>query len=1063
MIAREDILIGEGDSGTLTVSGTGKFSCYGPNNEAKWIKLGDAGAGANTINLDEGGTIEAWHIERVTSSGTCTINFNGGKLVALTTANPDGWNKYIIGNTDSGHSTEPTITISEKGGFIDVGALYNNEITAPVTGLGTITKSGTATLKFSGSYAGGIKVENGAGSVTTPGNQQLSAGQNVFLVSKVSAEMTCAQAGNLAADRPIWFESNGQIELTDCVLDFSAQEEQCLFAATSITVDGASVASNADITSYVRVLNATEAHKVIFKDNGVYAVADRVKNKWIGAETGDWYDETNWSEGVPTATSHVVFDKNVVVKRSDQSVKKCWVKLTLENNARVEFLNDNDGNYPAYEIAAGCLEGTGTLVFTHCGMNAVKSDVTIPATISVVFKNNTGAIDGSVDCWLNDFGATHIVTINGDVTVEDYLVTRGEVIFNGGVTITNGARIYIDEGSATFNGNLTIDGSGSLDKKAGTMVAKGDNAQLTLTGTGTPSINAYLAQQFGLDTSVNEWIGANEGSWNKAYNWKFGIPQADQAVQFDNDAEVMMTTDTYPEVGELVLNTESVKFIKGTGSADKMHVGSVSGKGTLTLDHWGFGQINGRTLEIPDTVELRMKNGSWFGDNEFGGIVNIRGNVVVSDTLELWKSVAIYGNISGTGTIVLKNAGGTYEFNGDNRDFHGTIEKNFNSGLTIGSANAAGTNIAWRVGGDLHINVASGVVKFGSLNLWNTGWCVTYFPKGATTTVEVGAKGLDMEFGDNYFLWAEGTTTDIDITIRKVGKGTLTSRLYNYKKMEVAEGRVILNNPSSFNGTSFKNLTKVTVGKGATLECNIATDTNGMTIDALEFQNGSFYQLALDNGNVVTVNPTQLSFGDNVYMLLSSVDASQAANSQIFASAVTGHPMKSVLTGIGGSIAASTTVDYYWTATYGKDGVWLSSAEVAAAKVETGDSSVTVLDADLAAWLAAGDATDKVNAANDNGVTGILAYMLGAKDYTNATKPAMGATVADGVATLTFDDSAFRRVPGLKLAYYLESCNKADFSEAVTTSAASDEPAVQLEFANAKIFNRLRADVRASE
>lgn len=631
----------------------------------------------------------------------------------------------------------------------------------------------------------------------------------------------------------------------------------------------------------------------------------------------------------------------------------------------------------------------------------------------------------------------------------------------GTATVAEGAELAVDGSSLAVSENTPyVIFSGTVDGQslAGINVL-GSDWNWTVSAAG----GAISATATAWGDIPNVWIGGASGNWTDAANWSRNIkPQPSHTIKFESDATVAMT-ESVKDYEKLVLDNASVTIARSTGG-DKFHLGAIEGTGRLTIDRMGLGQINGRTLEIPATVEMKMKNNSWFGDFEYGGIVNVRGNVAVSEELQLWKSVAIYGNISGTGSIVMKNGGGTYGFYGDNRDFHGTIEKNFNTGLTIGSANAAGTNIAWRVGGDMTLDVSEGVVQFGSLELWQNAWCVMYFPDGATTTLEVGNLNTDFAFNNGYFLWGNGSNRqNIDITIRKVGTGTLTSYLYNYRNMEIEGGKVVLNNPSGLDSNSFKNLNKVSVGRGAVLACNIDTGSDGMTIDSLEFKDGSYYQLALSSGNVVQVSPAALGFEGDVYMLLSSADAANAANSQIFASTVTGHPMKSVLTGIDGELAPCGGEGYYWTATYGNDGVWLYSAEVAAAKVETGDSSVTVLDADLAAWLAAGDATDKVNAANDNGVTGILAYMLGAEDYTNAAKPTMGATVADGVATLTFDDSAFRRVPGLKLAYYLESCDKADFSEAVTTSEPSDKPAVPLEFANAKIFNRLCADVRASE
>lgn len=1016
-----DMQLGAGSSGNAEINiSNGGVLCCGPSGE-RWFKIGYGIGSESTVNLQTGGLLDIWYMDHP-STGLSTLKFDGGTLRAK-----QGTDNLINDANDASFD----VIIGDKGGVIDTQG-FGVTIKKKMSGTGTITKRGAGALTLTGSYAGGIKVENGAGSVTTPGNQQLSAGQNVFLVSKVSAEMTCEQAGNLAADRPIWFESNGQIELKDCTLDFSTQEEQLLFAATSITVDGAPVASNADIASYVHVLNATEAHKVIFKDNGVYAVADLIENKWIGGESGEWSNPDNWSGGVPTETSHVVFDKDVVVKRSDQSVKKCWVKLTLENNARVEFWNDNDDNYPTYEIAAGCLEGTGTLVLTHCGMNAATSDVTIPATISVVFKNNTGAIDGSVDCWLNNFGATHIVTINGDVTVEDYLVTRGGVIFNGGVTITNGARIYIDEGSATFNGNLTIDGSGILDKKAGTTVAKGDNAQLTLTGTGTPSINADLAQQFGLDTSVNEWIGGAAGSWSLACNWSRGIPTDKQTVRFDSDAAV--TLDGSKTVSNIVNNAYVQFRTTNTGVHPTLYIREVNGTGTNALWHAGF-IANGLpgTIAAEATVEILNcgNSDSWLEGDYEASPLKIYGNICGNGYLICRDYVYFYGDTSGhTANVLMEQAG----------------QKHFCS-TTSGFPSSARLEIQ----GTATVDCMDGVT-FGALNIaeWNVyrGFDV---PEGFEGTIKVGANNKDATIGNtmSFFeiLNAGGWNTGCAAaTLEKIGSGTLRCGIQNACKIQVTEGTV------EFTAATME--ADITVAAGATL-----SGTTDQTVKSVKFEDGAYYRLTSNS-----LTAANIEFGKDVYLYLNEADRVKAASGTVLSGTVTGSPMATVLNEAKTGIAACNDEGWYWTASKEEPGVKLVSAEVAATAVATGaETPVSVRDADLSAWLTAKGAADKVNETNDNGVTGILAYMLGAETYVDATKPTMGAEIADGVATLTFDDSAFRGVPGLKLAYYLESCDAADFSGEVVRSEESDDPAVPLEFANAKIFNRLCADVRASE
>lgn len=454
--------------------------------------------------------------------------------------------------------------------------------------------------------------------------------------------------------------------------------------------------------------------------------------------------------------------------------------------------------------------------------------------------------------------------------------------------------------------------------------------------------------------------------------------------------------------------------------------------------------------------------------NLFNGS-SISGDVTLASTgvLSMRKNSSVSGKISGSGAVNTAD-GGNYTLSGDNSAFTGTFTHDANGVLVFNSAESGSAAAVWNLNGDVNTTtLASGTLKFGALNLYNQK--LWYQNSNSTMTNEVGALGQDMQFGGNYFFGTEshnsGTNPE-NVTLKIVG-GKLTNASYGIRKMVVAGGEMVLATPTHSDDAweSYKNdyagyqIDSLVVEKGATL-----SGTTDQTVTSVKFEDGAYFGIALGDGNApAMLTAGKFEFGKDVYGILS--DAANANNGQIYAgTTMTGAPRATVLSGIGGTIAESSTKDCYWTTTHGDTGVWLNAAQVTETTVGTGESSsVAIRDADLAAWLAAGDATDKVNAANDNGVTGILAYMLGAEDYTKAAKPTMGATVADGVATLTFDDSAFRRVPGLKLAYYLESCDKADFSEAVTTSEPSDDPAVALEFANAKIFNRLCADVRASE
>ena len=1077
-----DMQLGAGSSGNAEINiSNGGVLCCGATDE-RWFKIGYGAGSKSTVNLLEGGLLDIWYMQHP-STGPSKLKFEGGTLRAKKTTD------NLINDDNDGSFS---VVIGDNGGYIDT---QNHDVIIKKTmsGTGTLTKKGTGALTLTGSYGGGLAVAEDSGTVTTPGNQTLSAGQNVFLISKGVSELTAAQAATLAGDHPIWFESTGRIDLKDFTLDFSSATEQRLFAASSMTIDGTPVAADTDVSTHIHVLNATAAHKVVFKSGGIYAVADLTENKWIGGASGEWSTPSNWSEGVPTETSHVVFESSAVVLRSDKDLgKKCWIKLTLRNDAQVELRNNDPENYPSYEIGAGSLDGTGTLILTQCGLTAKTSNAEIPSTIKLVFQNTNGNSDGIGDCWLNDIGVSYAVTVNGPVEVRNYLVTRGGVVFNGAVTIKAGSRLYAGTGSLTVNGAVTIEGNGIFDMNPDVTFTKGESATLTETETdsGTASINAAVAEAFGITTTDNTWIGGSSGNWRTAYNWRYGVPAATQKVHVKNDCIIYFDgnwdagkNDT-SVAGALVVDAALTTQGPNVGDYKRVFLYGldgetmVSGTGSITLKgNTGLENYSGSLQTLSCSVNFQSTDDhTWLGGTS-GWIV--QGNVVVDSKMQCDTPIEFRGAISGAGTIHVRNVAPNTVFSGDNRNFHGKVLKEGGANSYIDGVNAAGADVAWEIKGDMQVrNVSAGeTIKFGSLDLAPAGNCVMYFPKDTSITVEVGSRNADMQFADGYWFWAAGETSDCNINFCKVGTGTLTSYVYNFKSMDVRNGRVILNNPTgALNTKSFTEIESVSVASGAVLGGNVGSTAGKLTISSLTLNPGAIVSQ--------TVTENSGSYSCPTLTVNGSVDASgvkaKIANADFITGIMSGsdESAKTALKGTTFTLLSSTSM----TGTpnpavdgLGSEGInWYAVAQNNAMKilfgssysVEVGDGSaqsVQITDPGLAAWLTVNSATESVNTANANGVTGILAYMLGAEDYTNAAKPTMGATVADGVATLTFDDSAFRRVPGLKLAYYLESCDKADFSEAVTTGESSDKPAVQLEFANAKIFNRLCADVRASE
>ena len=159
-----DLLVGRLAYGYLNVNDGGTVTCQGGDGSARWTIVGEQATGKGIININEGGTLAVWHIQK--GAGSATLNFNGGTLKTLGNA---GNCEYIIGN-DGAPATGPTVSINGKGGIFDSNGL-DTKVGVAVTGVGTITKKGTGTLTFSGDmsgFIGRVAVASGAGSVTLP-------------------------------------------------------------------------------------------------------------------------------------------------------------------------------------------------------------------------------------------------------------------------------------------------------------------------------------------------------------------------------------------------------------------------------------------------------------------------------------------------------------------------------------------------------------------------------------------------------------------------------------------------------------------------------------------------------------------------------------------------------------------------------------------------------------------------------------------------------------------------------------------------------------------------------
>jgi autotransporter-associated beta strand protein len=120
-----------------------------------------AAGNTNTLNLGAGTLTANQFLAGAASSAAGDSNmltFNGGTLQAGTSSQTS----FLASNI-------ATVTINEAGGTIDSGT-RNITVSASISGVGVLTKSGTSVLTLSGSnsFAGGIRILDGSVSVANP-------------------------------------------------------------------------------------------------------------------------------------------------------------------------------------------------------------------------------------------------------------------------------------------------------------------------------------------------------------------------------------------------------------------------------------------------------------------------------------------------------------------------------------------------------------------------------------------------------------------------------------------------------------------------------------------------------------------------------------------------------------------------------------------------------------------------------------------------------------------------------------------------------------------------------
>ena len=416
----KDLNVGNGGTATLTI-GDGGIVQVGTANSKAWLRLAEATGGSGTINLNQGGTLEACCILRVNPDGY--INFDGGTLKAYAV---DGSHKLIEQNTT-------IVKVLENGAIVDVVSGIQATInTALASGVaqgetdGGLTKKGDGTLivEVVPTYNGKTKVEAGilylpAGDYTVDPDESTMeletsslANYREFIkkadVAKVEKDGATTTFTSVAAAIASLEGEAGTVTLIA-----SSPEAVTIGEGQQLVLDNFTIGS----------VTATDGRVAGIVDGTWQTYATNESETWNGGVSGAWNVAANWDKGfVPLATTPVTFPEGkwtAGLYNANQANQQC---ASLTVNGDVTLVRRSDGW--ADLILNGDIDGDGMLTINNTGLRN-RSDER-PNEVSCAF-----AITG------NDNVMSGRWKISGNVTVDGmWKVQKLDGQTNLGVEVT---------------------------------------------------------------------------------------------------------------------------------------------------------------------------------------------------------------------------------------------------------------------------------------------------------------------------------------------------------------------------------------------------------------------------------------------------------------------------------------------------------------------------------------------------------------------------------------------------------------------------------------------------
>nr|WP_246596921.1 T9SS type A sorting domain-containing protein [Pontibacter aydingkolensis] len=521
----------------------------------------------------------------------------------------------------------------------------------------------------------------------------------------------------------------------------------------------------------------------------ICVVQAQTTTSWIGStNNNDWATASNWSNGVPNATKHVIvgdaaFTGKTLPEVDEISLAEC---LTL--------------------TVGGGTKAAKVLVSTDKGL-AVRGNVTILANGEIENEGSDILVEGN---WTNNNIYLETIYTKGKST-------RAQSVKNPTLTFSGIGKIIGGTSTNNFN-NLTV--SGSIQLASGinmislTTTNNSINVQPTLTINGTLDPGAHLVSMPGSTTFV---IGAGGTAFVKAttlvngssfyanYAIKPTTMYTNSTINYAGNDQVIESAITYGIIrvsgnGTKTLNGNSVVFgAQGTQLAVDA--------GTLDLGTYTFDRVSspGGLLTIAPGATLRIGGTNTFPAN------------FVTYTLDPNSTVEYYG----TNQTVANHTYGHLILSTSGTKTMPTTAMTVAGNFTSTGAVSYTAGAALNIGGNVTIGSGTTFNGGSATHTVAGNWAAngTFVGNTSTVTMTGNSRTISSTAGTTEFnnLTLNGAGTSITVpTLTVRGNITAPGGLN-----QVADGTITMQNSSSksINGSNinFQNLVIdgiVTAGSG---------------------------------------------------------------------------------------------------------------------------------------------------------------------------------------------------------------------------------------------------------